>query len=87
MVRIAGLTLLVAFSLIIFACGKKGPPTLKDYQVGLNFAQMRVLLYREPFKDRAVTLKGYEASIVRRLTVTVKDTNNVIRISAGKRAS
>ena len=32
MVRIAGLSLLVAFSLIIFACGKKGPPTLNDYR-------------------------------------------------------
>jgi predicted small lipoprotein YifL len=30
--RIAGLALLVVFSLIIFACGKKGPPTLNDYQ-------------------------------------------------------
>ncbi len=32
-VRIAGLILLVAFSLIVPACGKKGPPTLKDYQL------------------------------------------------------
>ncbi len=46
MLKIAGMFLLVAFSLTIFACGKKGPPTLKDYRVGLNFSQMRVFLYR-----------------------------------------
>ncbi len=44
MVRITVLILLVAFSLTIFACGKKGPPTLKDYRVGLNFPQKGAIL-------------------------------------------
>jgi len=36
MTGMARVILLAGLSLIIFACGKKGPPVLKDYQSGVN---------------------------------------------------
>ena len=37
MARIAVVSLLVAFTLLILACGKKGPPTLNDYRPKTKF--------------------------------------------------